>query len=65
MNFHEAIGAVRHARETIENGDRMLRCAAQLLRNRLRAAEIDGDVLSEFKRELQQFDSRTRRWKDR
>jgi hypothetical protein len=63
MDFHEALSAVRQARDTIDNGDAMLRGAAQLMRNRLRAAEIDGDVLADLKRELQDFDARTRRWK--
>jgi hypothetical protein len=63
MDFNEAISAVRHARETIQNGDHMLRGAARLLRHRLRAVEIDGDVLADLKRELQQFDSRAKRWK--
>lgn len=60
---------IRYARQQaiadIDRADEVARQAAELIVNRLRIAKVDRDTLAALKRELQDFNAVTRRWKPR
>lgn len=55
--------AYNDARETINQSDAAVRMAVSLIRGRLRTAKVDPYDLKDLKRELQDFDATTKRWK--
>lgn len=63
MSIYEVDQAVRDARATIEAGHRATRQCADTVVGTLRIAEVDVDTLVRLKRELQDFNAVTRRWK--
>lgn len=63
MAFDQLNEAVEDARTTIARSDAVVRQIAGLLRGRLRVAHIDRHTLAALKRELQDFNSKTGRWK--
>lgn len=63
MNWQDFEHAIEHAKEEIRKGDQAAARLARLMRHRLRTADIDTETLRAFKRELQDFDSRTGHWK--
>ena len=61
--LYEMEQAVREARETLSNADRVALSLARLLQGRLR--KVDSKyVLSQLKRELHDFNSVTGKWRD-
>lgn len=65
MNWTEFTEAVQEAHETMAKADAASRRTAHLLKDRLRAAEIDRDTLRSLKRELTRFNATTGRWTDK
>lgn len=63
MNWDEMESAVRDAAWTMKQVDRRVSDMARMISHRLRAAEVDRQHLRALKRELQDFDARTGRWK--
>lgn len=63
MNWSEAESAIRDAREVVKRGDDAVQRLAKLLVRRLRVAEVSPYVLAELKRELQDFNAATKKWK--
>ncbi len=64
MNYFEASRAIADAKDTVEQGNRIIRGVANLLSGNLKTADIDGDILKKLKRELKNFNIQTARWKD-
>jgi hypothetical protein len=64
MNISEAFSAIGDAKETLSNGDIILRSLAERLVGRLQTARIEPSVLAALKRELVDFDSHKRKWKE-
>lgn len=63
MNYSQVLDARRQAQETITNADCVARHAASLIKGRLRIADCYVDDLRELKRELQDFNANTGKWK--
>lgn len=61
----EAWDAIRDAHETVRQGDFIIQTTASLCMGRLELAKVDNDVLFVLKKELQDFNMRTRAWKKR
>ena len=65
MNWSEAESAIRDAREVVKRGDDAVQRLAKLLVGRLRVTEVSPYVLADLKRELQDFNAATKKWKER
>lgn len=61
--FDELTLAVREAKNTIDEGDSVVRRLSDMVCGRLKIARIDHDTLCELKRELQNYNMRTGEWK--
>lgn len=64
MDLNDVWRAVKDAEKTIEAGRSAVRLAARLARGNLRAASVGPEALVELKRELQKYNSRTRKWRE-
>ena len=65
MNFIDVMEARKQAINTIANADNVIRQAVTLAKGRLRLADCRPNDLKEFKRELQDFNANTGKWKER
>lgn len=65
MNFSDVLEARKAAINTIANADNVTRQAVSLAKGRLRIADCWASDLKELKRELQDFNSNTGKWKER
>ena len=65
MDISQAHRCINQARETIKNGDHVIKTLAYLMVGRLRVVKIPGYVLAELKRELRDFNMQTHEWKDK
>lgn len=63
MNWFDFNQAIEHGRAEVKRGDDAAKKLAHLMRHRLRAANIDTETLRALKRELQDFNSTTGRWR--
>lgn len=63
MNYNDFSAAVDDAKNTLSRADRMVEQIGYLLPDRLRL--MSPLSLVKMKRELQDFDSRTQRWKEK
>ncbi len=63
MNFTEFYDAVREAQDTVNKQHIFVRKMAWLCKGCLRLAKVDSDDLSALKRELMDWNMRTRTWK--
>lgn len=57
--------AVREAHTTIRRADIVNRRVANMLRWRLKVAQVDHSTLYDLKRELQDYNMHTAQWKER
>lgn len=63
MNYSDILQARKDAQEQINLADTATRHAASLCAGRLRQADVWADTLRELKRELQDFNITTGKWK--
>ena len=61
MNFEDMIKAEQDAKNTLRLADNLVSKLGSLMINRLR--KVDGYTLAKLKKELDNFDSRTKSWK--
>lgn len=64
MNYSDILDARRQAQEQITLADNAARQAANLIATRLRIAGVDQWTLRDLKKELQNFNAVTGKWKD-
>ena len=64
MNYLEMAQAVDEAKATVERADLFVKKIAIMIEGKLRSGGVRPDILIAFKRELQNFDMRSCRWKD-
>jgi hypothetical protein len=64
LTLEQVTQAVNRARSTLRNADAEVRRMADLLVGRLRAAGISNYTLARLKRELRDFNSHTKHWKE-
>lgn len=65
MIFQEFCAAVESARSDVRKGDQVIREFAELAAGRLRLADVPSYVLADLKRELNDFNMKTMKWKER
>lgn len=63
MTFDQMYTAVQSARDAIRAADQVANRMAYIIKDRLRAGDINADTLRAFKRELRNFDMTTGKWK--
>jgi len=63
MTYDDIRNARAEAQAAILLADRATRQAADLIMGRLRVADVDASTLRELKRELQDFNMLTGKWK--
>lgn len=65
VNFDTIRSAVSEAKQQLWLADKLINQVSAIVAGRLRIAEVDSDVLCELKRELRDFNTRTRKWRKR
>ena len=63
MDLFDVENAVREANRAIHNADRVVNSMARLCEGRLRKSGVSGVTLCALKKELQDFNMHTYRWK--
>lgn len=63
VSHEEVFASIHDARDTVKAGDAAVRSSARLCIGRLQLAEVGPEILASLKRELMDFNIRTKEWK--
>jgi hypothetical protein len=62
MELYDVERAVNEAKQTIRNADKKVSDMADLIKGRLKSANVHSRVLIELKKELADFNMHTKEW---